>query len=221
MVENDFLGKVSNWLCAYPSGSKITLAHTVSEINAFLAFYTEIQDGCKNGRKMIPWKNYHLTLQISCGSNFSLKSLYLTSFLDKCIFMFYAGIQDGHQKWQENDFDSQLTLPIPSGIKHFTKITLAHTISNINAFFCILHRNSRWPSKMEGKQFLAKVPVDSKDTLRSKKFCRNRFSLHYFQDKCVLLLFTQKFKMATKNGGKMKMKNNFWEKLLVDSSDTL
>ena len=28
----------------------------------------------------------------------------MQGFRDKCVFEFYAEIQDGHQKWQENDF---------------------------------------------------------------------------------------------------------------------
>ena len=57
-------------------------------------------------------------------------------FRDKRVFAFYTEIQDGRQKWRENDFwdtvaeDSVHTL----WVKNFVKITLSRTISEKNAF---------------------------------------------------------------------------------------
>ena len=50
--------------------------------------------------------------------------------------MFYTEIQDGRQKWRENDFCEKL--PVHSAdtlwVKNFVKVTLSHSISEINAF---------------------------------------------------------------------------------------
>ena len=57
-------------------------------------------------------------------------------FQDKRVFVFNAEIQDGHQKWRENNFsekspvDSENTLRF----KRFVEIALSHSISEINVF---------------------------------------------------------------------------------------
>ena len=49
-------------------------------------------------------------------------------FQDKCLFAFYAEIQDGCQKWQENDFwlevadDSAYTLHVKNFIQIFSML---------------------------------------------------------------------------------------------------
>ena len=53
---------------------------------------------------MIFGKIFQMILCIPCGSKVLSKWLYPTPFLDKCVFAFYAEIQYGHQKWQENHF---------------------------------------------------------------------------------------------------------------------
>ena len=64
--ENDFWGKSpvdsadTLWVKNYV---KITLSHSVSEINTFFAFYAEIQ----NGRQTIFGKSRQQILQIPCG----------------------------------------------------------------------------------------------------------------------------------------------------------
>ena len=69
---------------------KSSLSCTVFATNAFFAFYAEIQDGHKNGGKTIFGKKCQMTI--------------LHSFLDKCISAFKTEIQDGQQKWTENNF---------------------------------------------------------------------------------------------------------------------
>ena len=65
-----------------------------------------------------------------------MKSLYLAPFRDKCIFVFYTEIQNGHQIWRENDFWEKS--PVDStdrlGVKNFNKFALSCTVSEINAF---------------------------------------------------------------------------------------
>ena len=63
-------------------------------------------------------------------------------FPDKCIFAFYEEIQDGRQKWQENDFwekspvDSTDTLEV----KNFVKIALSCIVSEINVLLCFTQK---------------------------------------------------------------------------------
>ena len=64
--------------------------------------------------------------------------------------------------------------------------------------------------------FCEKSPVDSADTLRVQNFVEITLS-HTVSKINSLLRFTQKFKMATKSGGKAI----FCENSQVDSADTL
>ena len=57
--------------------------------------------------------------------NFVEIALSCTFFGDKRIFTFYTEIQDGHQKWQENEFLRKVT-------SRFVKITLSCSISEID-----------------------------------------------------------------------------------------
>ena len=63
-------------------------------------------------------------------------------FRDKPGFAFYAEIQDGRQKWRENDFWGKS--PVDSGdtlrVKNFVKIALSRSISEINAFLCFTQK---------------------------------------------------------------------------------
>ena len=76
--------------------------------------------------------------------------------LDKCVFAFYAEIQDGRQKWQESDFCEKSSVhPADTlRVQNFFQISLSHTVSEM--CFCVLRRNLRWPLKMAGKWFFAK-----------------------------------------------------------------
>ena len=57
-------------------------------------------------------------------------------FRDKLVFAFYAEIQDGRQKWRENDFCKKL--PVDSAntlwVKNFVEIALSRSVSEINVF---------------------------------------------------------------------------------------
>ena len=68
-----------------------------------LHFTQHFKMASKNGGKSIFERNCQ-TMQIPWGSKISSKSFFLGAFLDKCIFLFYAEIQDGHQKWWEINF---------------------------------------------------------------------------------------------------------------------
>ena len=61
-------------------------------------------------------------------------------FIFLCIyffFVFYAEIQNGHQKWWENDFWEKSPVDSPDNlwVKNFVEIALSCSISEINGFF--------------------------------------------------------------------------------------
>ena len=61
---------------------------------------------------------------------------------DKCVFAFYAEIQDGHQKWRESDLCEKP--PVDSADTLWVQNFVEITVCQINVF-CVLRRNSRWP----------------------------------------------------------------------------
>ena len=73
------------------------------------------------------------------------------------MFLFYAEIQNGHQKWQENNFWEKS--PVDSAdnlrVKNFVEITLSRSISEINRF---LHFTQKFKmaAKSGGKTTFAK-----------------------------------------------------------------
>ena len=70
-------------------------------------------------------------------------------------FPFYAKIPHSwdNKFWGKSPVDSADTL----WVKNFVEIALSHSVSEINTFFCILHRNSKWSPKVAGKQLLGKA----------------------------------------------------------------
>ena len=72
-------------------------------------------------------------------------------------FLFYVEIQDGHQKWRENDFCEKS--PVDSAdtlrVKNFIKIALSRSVSKINAFLCLTQK-FKMAAKSGGKTFFAK-----------------------------------------------------------------
>ena len=72
--------------------------------------------------------------------------------------VFYAEIQDGHQKRRENDFWEDL--PVDSAdtlwVKNFVEIALSRIISEINAFLPFMQK-FKMAANMVGKQFWGKV----------------------------------------------------------------
>ena len=117
-----------------------------------------------------------------------------------CI-IFHAKIQDGRQKWQENDFwenspvDSADTLQV----KYFAEIALSRTVSVINAFLYFT-QTFKMAVKNGGKAIFGNSSSNCIYPAR-QKFGRNRSLSHCFRDKYIFH-FTQKFKMSGKNGGK-------------------
>ena len=109
----------------------------------FFAFYVEIQDS----------QNHSISHR----------------FRDKRIFAFNAEIQDGHQKWRENDFcEKSLVDPADTlWVKIFDEIALSRTVSEIKAFLRITQK-FKMAAKNGGKVIFRKWPVDPRGTSRSK-----------------------------------------------------
>ena len=137
---------------------EIALSRTVYEINVFLlAVYAGIQDDRPKMAEELFLGKVASRLQKPCGSKILSKSLYLAPF--------YTEIQDGRQKWRENDFwdnwpeDSADTMRI----KNFIKIALAHSVSEIKKFYTEIQDGRE---KWQENDFWGKSPVDSTDNLR-------------------------------------------------------
>ena len=82
----------------------------------------------------------------------------------------------------------QMTMCIPCGSKISSKwLYLAPFLRQMH--FCILHRNSIWPSKMAGKLFLAKSCRELYTHPVGQKFHQNRSISHHLRDTNVLNIF--------------------------------
>ena len=72
-------------------------------------------------------------------------------------FAFYAKIQNGHQKWRENDFWEKS--PVDSAdilrIKNFVEIALSRSVSETNMLLCF-HAEIQNGCKSGGKTIFAK-----------------------------------------------------------------
>ena len=84
-------------------------------------------------------------------------------------------------------------------------------------FFGVLRRNSRWPQKVAGKQFLGKVASRLCRYHVGQNFRRNRSISLRFRDKRIFVFNTEI------QDGRQKWRENvfFCEIMPVDSADTL
>ena len=75
------------------------------------------------------------------GQKFCRNRCISLHFQDKHVFAFYGEIQDGYQKWWENNFYEKL--PVDSTntlwVKTFVEIALSRSVSEINAFLHFQH----------------------------------------------------------------------------------
>ena len=128
------------------------------------------------------------------GQKFRQNRFIWHSFRDKCVFAFYAEIQDGCQKLRENNFcerssvDSADTLRV----KKFFEIALPSTIS----FLCFTQK-FKITAKNGGKMIFGKNRQYTLQTLWVKHFVKIALS-HTISDINAFFRFIQKFKMAGK-----------------------
>ena len=101
-------------------------------------------------------------------------------------------------------------------VKNFIEIVLSRTVSAINVFLRFMQKFKIGRQKSQENYFWERWADDSTDTLGIKNFIKIALS-HTVSEINVFLRFTQKFKMATKNGGE----NDFWQKVADDLTYTL
>ena len=101
--------------------SKSLLPRSLSEIKRVSVFHAEIQGGCQKWQENDFWekssvhsaytmrvKNFvKITILLSFRDKRICRSISLR-FQDKRVLVFHTEIQDGHQKWRENDFWEKL-----------------------------------------------------------------------------------------------------------------
>ena len=92
----------------------------------------------------------------------------LLRFRDKHVFAFNAEIQDGHQKWRENNFckKSSVNSADTLRVKNFIEIALSHSVIEINVFLHLMQKFQMATKSGRKTIFAKKSPVNSADTLR-------------------------------------------------------
>ena len=73
-------------------------------------------------------------------------------------------------------------------------------------FFCVLCRNSKWPPKVVGKQFLGKIASRLSRQPAGQKFRGNRSISLHFRDKQVFAFYAE-----IQDGRQKLLENNFWK----------
>ena len=119
-----FLGKVCGRLCRYPVGQKFCRNRSISlhfRNNRAFVFNAAIQDGCQK------WPENFFLVKVASrlvtypvGQKFHQSRSISLRFRDKRIFAFNPEIQDGHKKWQDNNFCEKL--PVDSADTLWVKI---------------------------------------------------------------------------------------------------
>ena len=116
-------------------------------------------------------------------------------FRGKCVFAFYTEIQDGRQKWWENDFwetvadDSVYTL---GGQKFCRNRSISHCFQDKHVFvYYVEIQNGRFFFGKYGRYFWQIVADDSAYTLLVKKCHQNGCISHRCRDKYVFAFYTE------------------------------
>ena len=110
----------------------------------------------KSGRKTFCKKKKKASrfCRYPTSKKFCRKCFISLCYQDKRFLAFYAEIKDGCQKWRENDFWETVAnrlcrYPVDQKFRQNRSISLCFRDKR---FFCILQINSRWLTKVEGKQ---------------------------------------------------------------------
>ena len=133
------------------------------------------------------------------GQKFHQYCSILHRFRDECVFALYAEIQDGCQKWRENNFWKKSPKDSANSLQFqkFVKIALSRTVSEINAFLRFMQKFKTAAKKLMENNFWEKSQVDSADTLPVQNFVKISLSGTVIEIN-TFLCFAQKFKMAAK-----------------------
>ena len=119
-------------------------------------------------------------------------------------FAFYAEIQDGHQKMAGKWFLQNVASTLcrnHAGPKFCRNLSISHRFQDECAF-ALYAKIQDGCQKWQESDFCEKVASRLCIYLVGQKFRQNRSITHRFRDK-FFKRFMQKFKMATKNGGKV------------------
>ena len=121
---------------------EIALSRSVSDINMFLHFTQKFKMAAKSGRKIFLRKVASGLYKYPVGQKFCRNRFISLRFRDKHIFLFKTEIQDGRQKWRENNFWEKS--PVDSAdtlwIENFVEIALFRSISEINSFLRFMQK---------------------------------------------------------------------------------
>ena len=99
----------------------------------------------------------------------------LTPGISDAIFAFHPEIQDGRQKWSEDDFGEKS--PVDSAytlwVQNFVEVALSGPVSEINAFLCLTQKfkiaaKSGWKTIFaKSHQLILYIPCGSKISSKS------------------------------------------------------
>ena len=205
-------GKISSRLCRYlrvKNFVKITLSHSVSEINRFLHLTQKFKMATKSIRKTIFGKISSRLCRYLRVKNFVKITLsHSVSEINRFLRLtqkFKMAVKSGGKTIFAKK--RQWTRQIPCGSKILLKSLYLTPISEINTLLC-LRRNSRCPPKVAGKRFLQKVASRLCRYHAGQKFRRNRSISLHFQDKHVFALNAE-----IQDSRQKWLENNFCVKL--------
>ena len=176
MAVKGILRNVTNRLCRYPVCQKFRRNRSVSDLNRFLCLTQKFKIAFKSGRKTIFWKIASRLCRYPSGQKFRQNRSISLCFQDKQVFVFNTEIQDGRQKWQENDFweksavDSVATL----WVKNTVEIALSRSISEISGFLRLTQKFKMATKSGRKTIFYQKVASRHHRYPVDQKFCRNR-----------------------------------------------
>ena len=111
---------------------EIALSRSISKINRFLRFMQKFKMAAKSGGKTFLRKVASRLRSYPSGQKFRRTRSISLHFWNKRVFAFNSEIQDGSQKWQENNICEKL--PVDSAdtlyFKIFVKIALSRSVSD-------------------------------------------------------------------------------------------
>ena len=161
----------------------------------------------KSGGKQFLGKVINRHCRYPVGQKFCRNYSISLCYRDKHVFAFYAEIQDGRQKWWENDFCKES--PVDSAdtmwVKNFVEIAVSRSISEINTFFLFYAEIQDGPQKFS--RFLGKVINRLCRYPACQKFRRNCPIFLRFRDKCVFAFYAE-----IQDGHQKWRENDFLEK---------
>ena len=133
VVGNIVLQNITSGLCIYPVGQKFCRNRSIAPFARYMRFCV-LHRNSRWLPKVVGKGFWEKSLIHSVGQKFRQNRSISLHFEDKHVFAFYAKIQDGRQKWRENDFweKSPVASPNTLQLKNFVKIALSRSVSEIN-----------------------------------------------------------------------------------------